>query len=581
MGKLSIGDEWNAISYIAMTPTNPLKAVAELVENSIDAGARKVAIVRGKEGGTTFLRVSDDGDGVPLNEDRVPDFEYVATHICDSFKRKLDEAQKKGIQGQFGIGLLGFWCLGAEMTMISKTKGSRGTWVWRMRRERSDYDEPGPHKPERKHFGVDVIISNLSPATKNILAGEKLNKYLSAELRDRIKEPPVTITISDRLSGAKKYFTVKPKEFTGEKIREVAMVSLPRYGEISFELYLNYPAEGETLDVSVSKSGTRIKKSILEIDEFRHEPWNLNRLEGIIDFPRLRLAPSTRENIVPDEHFQRFCEGVSNVEQRLLCLIEEKEKDTAEKANREVLKSIQKAFSDAWQSLPEGEYNWFEVRKRGGIQTAPEEPPVVPPQPERIEPAVLQAPLDHVKITPKVGTVLVNEQKKFIAKPYDASDRLILNLRGMNFEWSAPTALGTLVAQENEARYKAGTQQGVTSIKVRCKQGGVERSDQATLVLVLEKPQGGQSSQGLPPPEFTHGPSDGWRSKWNPNLRVIEVNDKHHDYLFARPKKTHYRRYLAKLYAKELVLLNYGEAVDNGAAMERLIEVLTRVEQRL
>ena len=31
MGKLRIGDEWNAISIIAMTQTNPLKAAAELV----------------------------------------------------------------------------------------------------------------------------------------------------------------------------------------------------------------------------------------------------------------------------------------------------------------------------------------------------------------------------------------------------------------------------------------------------------------------------------------------------------------------------------------------------------------------
>ena len=60
MGKLRIGDEWNAISIIAMTQTNPLKAVAELVENSIDAGAKTIAIVRGKEGGVPFIRVSDD-----------------------------------------------------------------------------------------------------------------------------------------------------------------------------------------------------------------------------------------------------------------------------------------------------------------------------------------------------------------------------------------------------------------------------------------------------------------------------------------------------------------------------------------
>jgi hypothetical protein len=579
MGKLRIGDEWNAISIIAMTQTNALKGVAELVENSIDAGAKKVVIVREKQRGIPVLTVSDDGHGVLLSERGVPDFEYVATHICDSIKRKLDEAQRKGIQGQFGIGLLGFWCLGAEMIMISKTKGSRQTWQWRMRRESQDYDEPQPYQPERDYFGVDVRISDLSPATKNNLTGEKLNKYLSAELRDRIKESGITIKISDRLSGAKKDFTVKPKEFTGERIRAVTMVAIPRYGEISFELYVNNPAEGEVLNVCVSKSGTRVKKSILDIDEFRHAPWDLNRLEGIIDYPRLRLAPGTRENIAPDEHFQKFVEGVRSVEDRILHVVRENEKDVEEKTSREVLKSIQKAFADAWQDLPEGEYDWFEVRKRGPGTQPPGVPPLEPPPSPREEPAVFEAPLSHVKIFPKVATVLVNSEKEFTAKPYDAKNRIILS--GIKFEWSVPTGLGVLVAQENLATYKAGPQQGVTSIEVRCRQGNIEKTDQATLVLVLERPPGGQLTKGLPPLDLMSGPTDGWRSKWNPNLRVVEVNDKHRDFLFTKPRGAQYRRYIARLYAKELVLLNYGDVINNNGALERLIEVVTRIEQRL
>jgi hypothetical protein len=38
-GKLKIGDDWNAITIIALSQTSPLKAIAELVENSIDAKA--------------------------------------------------------------------------------------------------------------------------------------------------------------------------------------------------------------------------------------------------------------------------------------------------------------------------------------------------------------------------------------------------------------------------------------------------------------------------------------------------------------------------------------------------------------
>ncbi len=73
-GKLRIGDQWNAIRIIALSQSNPLKAIAELVENAIDAHARNVTIVRGKLRGEHYIRIVDDGEGVH-------DFTYVVTHI--------------------------------------------------------------------------------------------------------------------------------------------------------------------------------------------------------------------------------------------------------------------------------------------------------------------------------------------------------------------------------------------------------------------------------------------------------------------------------------------------------------------
>src|SRR6266852_5653808 len=88
-GNLRIGDHWNAITIIALSQSNPLKAVAELVENSIDARAKTIVITRGKDKGQHYLRVKDDGEGVRRNADGAPDFHYVVTHVCDSIKRRL------------------------------------------------------------------------------------------------------------------------------------------------------------------------------------------------------------------------------------------------------------------------------------------------------------------------------------------------------------------------------------------------------------------------------------------------------------------------------------------------------------
>jgi hypothetical protein len=60
-GRLKIGDDWNAITIIALSQNNPLKAIAEFVENSIDARATHISITRGKEQGQPYLRIVDDG----------------------------------------------------------------------------------------------------------------------------------------------------------------------------------------------------------------------------------------------------------------------------------------------------------------------------------------------------------------------------------------------------------------------------------------------------------------------------------------------------------------------------------------
>src|SRR5260370_31904142 len=125
-GKLRIGDDWNAIRIIALSQTNPLKAIAELVENSIDAHAKTIAITRGREQGEQYLTVKDDGDGVPRDPNGLPDFRYVATHICDSVKRRLKaDGAGGGVQGEFGIGLLSFWTVGDTLTMTSSGADQR------------------------------------------------------------------------------------------------------------------------------------------------------------------------------------------------------------------------------------------------------------------------------------------------------------------------------------------------------------------------------------------------------------------------------------------------------------------------
>ena len=190
-GKLRIGDNWNVITIIALSQNNPLKAIAEFVENSIDARAETITIIRGKERGEAYLKIVDDGEGIPRDELGVPDFTYVATHIGASLKRTLKEKGALGIQGEFGIGLLSFWTVGEALTLSSSGDDGK-TWQMEMRK-----NEPGYSIAARKalfaHKGTELLIRPLLPGLRQ-LSGEKIQNYLAAELRDRIRKSGVRMT---------------------------------------------------------------------------------------------------------------------------------------------------------------------------------------------------------------------------------------------------------------------------------------------------------------------------------------------------------------------------------------------------
>ena len=188
-GKLKIGDDWNAIRIIALSQSNPLKAIAEFVENSIDAHARTITITRGREHRAHYLTIKDDGDGVPRDADGLPDFKYVATHICDSIKRRLKaDGHGAGVQGEFGIGLLSFWTVGDTLTMTSTGAGPRA-YQMTMRKGDPRYDV-SPRRALFAEKGTELRISPLLECIRT-LSGEKIQWYLASELRDRIRDAQV------------------------------------------------------------------------------------------------------------------------------------------------------------------------------------------------------------------------------------------------------------------------------------------------------------------------------------------------------------------------------------------------------
>ena len=74
-----------------------------------------IVITRGNEKGQHYLSVKDDGEGVRRNAEGEPT-SVTSLPLCDSIKRRLKTQGTRGLQGEFGIGLLSFWTLGEELT---------------------------------------------------------------------------------------------------------------------------------------------------------------------------------------------------------------------------------------------------------------------------------------------------------------------------------------------------------------------------------------------------------------------------------------------------------------------------------
>jgi hypothetical protein len=594
-GKLKIGDDWNAIRIIALSQSNPLKAIAEFVENSIDARAKTIIITRGREHGAHFLSIKDDGDGVPRDEGGVPDFKYVATHICDSIKRRLkSEGVGNSLQGEFGIGLLSFWTVGDTLTMTS-TGSDQRTYQMTMNKGDSRY-EVSPRRTLFAELGTELKISPLLEGIRT-LSGEKIQWYLASELRDRIRSAKVRVTVIDKL--ARKQYDVEPWQFEGRLLHHLPAVHTP-YGDAYAELYLAEPAESSR--VAVTRAGTRVLEDLATLPGLERAPWSSRYLQGLLDVPFLNLTPGTRSGIVYDERYAALVAALERLEAHLSGLIEAQQRAEEEQASQQSLRAIQRAFREAMLALPREEYDWFDVqapsgqqagtaKANGGDATARAEGDIGTlgvTEPVSSESSQRQffdyaGPLFSVVVSPAARTVPVSEVRPFRALPRDRSRRRVEE--DLLFGWEIVDGGGSLEgAADQEVEYRAPSVPGLAKLRVTVTQREVSCSAEA-LVTVTESLEAAISpavvnARGLPGYTFERAAGELWRSRFDTERNIIVVNSGHRDFVFATRNRALQLRYLVRLYVKELVLRNFtGLPADQ--LLERMVELSLYTEEKL
>lgn len=593
-GKLRIGDDWNAIRIIALSQSNPLKAIAEFVENSIDAHAATVTITRGREQGAHYLSIKDDGDGVPRDESGHPDFKYVATHICDSIKRRLrTEGTGAGLQGEFGIGLLSFWTVGDTLTMTS-TGADQRAYQMTMSKGDARYKV----SPRRVLFGERGTELKISPLLEGIraLSGEKIQWFLASELRDRLRDAKVRVTVVDKL--ARKQYEVEPRAYEGRLLHNLPAVRTA-FGDAYAELYLAPVAE--SCRVALTRAGTRVIEDMATLSGLETGPWASRHLQGLIDAPFLNLTPGTRSGVIHDERYAALIEALAPLGAKVSALIEAQQKAEEEQASQQSLRAIQRAFREALLALPPEEYDWFDIQARGASGAAGSGRPGARegfPDGEAVELGVAEpaialpaqrqffdyaGPLFSVVISPAAGTVPVNEKRRFRVLPRDRSRRTLTE--ELSFAWEIVDGEGSLeTTADQEVEYRAPATPGLVRLRVTVRQHATSCSAEA-LVTVTDSLEASLSpavvnTRGLPGYTFEKAAGALWRSRFDAERNLIVVNNGHRDFVFATRNRALQLRYLVRLYVKELVLKNFvGASAEQ--LLERMIELSLYAEEKL
>ncbi|MCI0585219.1 MAG: ATP-binding protein [Planctomycetes bacterium] len=598
-GKIRPADPFDLIRLIARSQTDPRKALAELVQNSLEAQARAVRVRRFRRGRLRCLSVRDDGRGVFPEEDRRTALERIATNIGHSYKLGVSASERRALmmQGKYGIGILGFWCVGHAFEMRTRVGGSP-VLALRMWEDSDRYEifEPGGHLPVEETW-TEVLVADVHTAAWKSLVGRRAANYLAAELRGQILGRGVRLEVLDEAARgrAEKAILVEPVRFRGERLPLPERVPVPSRSPIRIDLHVLGRDEG-TGRVRVESGGTVVCDDLAALEgfDFAREPWSLGRLEGVVEFPDFDVAPGSRRGVVPNASAQAFAEALAAFEPAVGAALLAFDSRREEKKEVEVLRELRRVFRELPRLLPH--YDLFPILgldhapasrdlRRGEEVDGAGEGGALPPEerdeprsPEsrgEFEPALFPpGPLAAVSITPARPRVEVGARKALRAHALDADGRKVEG--EVAFSWTVVEGEGAVDPADGPATtFLAGPAPSRARVDVAARQGEHRASSSVDVAVVEELGPPGSRDAGIPPLELVDAPLEEWRSRLQGNR--WEVNRGHPDYRAAAGESRRRLRYLVLLFAKEIVLRNSGDP-GSGRALERMVEVLTHVD---
>ena len=649
-GKVRPRDPFELIRWLAFSQPDPRKALAELVQNSLDARARTVRVSRQRIRGVPCLRVWDDGEGVIPESTRPDALRYIATNIGHSRKRNLSVQERHELmtQGQYGIGLLGFWSLGERLEMRSSVPGQQPMRLV-LHRDDPRYEiEPLRGRLLLDERWTEVVVLGIHPGAQTVLAARRAADYLAAELRGQLLSRDVKLVYEDLMARGRgqKVVTIRPRRFLGEKLAGFDRIEVPGHAPIRLELHLRAavaagsggpdmgPAGARSASggddgrqdaddaLAVYAAGTLVARSFHELAGLGLDraPWTDSHLSGMVDFPDLTVAPGSRRGVVNDGAAEAFARALACVEPSLVEALADVDRQRAEELDRHLIRDLQRAFRDLLRSRPR--YEMLPVADRPAARAPGGFP--VPAGPETGEigdepapngklpaeskgsadhedqpppssdmatgdlafdeeslPLFPPGPLDHAAIAPVQLRVPCGGKRTARARALDADGRPIDG--PFRCRWELAPGIGRLEPQSADAPeiVVVGADEpcaGVLHLRVEAVGNPLRRCDAEAPVTVVDHLGPSRSGEGIPAPTLVEDSGATWRSRWSGDR--WEVNTAHRDYRASSEKPVHKLRYLAALFAKEIVLRSNGDP-RLEKPLEQLVEVFSYADLRL
>jgi len=150
----------------------------------------------------------------------------------------------------------------------------------------------------------------------------------------------------------------------------------------------------------------------------------------------------------------------------------------------------------------------------------------------------------------------------------------------VEYTWSLSAPVGTLSAKGEplgRVLFTAGEQEASATLTVVARSGEIEVQAEVD-VEVLEEIPSGRGKEGIPEPELVDEPGTGWRSRMQDGR--WQVNSGHREYRTIADRPALKLRYLAMLFAKEIVLRSHQDPrLDKP--LEQLVEVAAYADRNL